>query len=738
MRPVSTTGTFLTRLAMTVGLSLAGCWLFGAHAVAWGLGGRSPVLNYDTAQYALAGRELADHGHLATTFALPLELPRHAAPPWPLAVVQPGLVLLEAALFRMVPIAPRIAGHQLYFMGRPDQREWLAIVVPLICYLMSAAVLARISMRLLERHAPDLPLPARVAAGCVLGLAFLLDPEAQHFATSGFTELPFTLGLVLALGALALAIAPEQPLLFGLLLGASGSFRANMLWLAPVLGVAAAALAPPPRRARVLLVVLAGYLVLAAPWWVYKWRAFGSPGWDLTRFVIWDGVGGRSWNSLYLTPDLPALPGGLEALSLIAAKVTRNLPGLLLAALTGPRALWLGALVVWLAVARGPRPLKVAAAAALAAFALGLLAAAASIPWLRYVFPARMPVEAAGLLALWGLTARIPARAEAPRLPRIVAVGAAVLALGWGALSSVRANLDAHAVAAERNLPGVATLLATGALMNREIPAGEAVMSNLGPILAWHTRRPVVHLALAPADLDACRRKLDLRHLILVYRDPDRAGPEWRDIVARPQEAMHDPALNIRRARTWRSEDGFTIVWLELGPARPRLAALAAPEERADPAQSAERLRSAATHLDAARGRAGSGARARLRHDERVGVRDRSPLLAVQHRRVLGGPLAQALDEHRHAVGEPVQRLGALSDPQDLVVGGALGGVKPASRIRVSTSATVVFARCPVARCTFSSYSVPPKSSAPKWSAIWPVFLPSLNQVAWMWSKLSR
>jgi hypothetical protein len=357
-----------------------------------------------------------------------------------------------------------------------------------------------------------------------------------------------------------------------------------MLWLAPVLAVAAAALAPPPRRGRVLLVVLAGYLIPTAPWWIYKWRAFGSPGWDLTRFVIWDGVGGRTWNSLYHTPDLPALPGGLEALRLIAAKVARNLPGLLLAALTGPRALWLGALVAWLAFVDGPRPLRIAGAAALAAFALGLLAAAASIPWLRYVFPARMPVEAAGLLALWGLAARMPVSAAAPRLPRIVAVGAAALALGWGVLSSARANLDAHAVAAERNLPGVATLLATGALMNREIPAGEPVMSNLGPILAWHTRRPVIHLALSPADLDACRRKLDVRHLILVYRDPDRAGPEWRDIVARPREAMHDPALNIRRARTWRSEDGFTIVWLELGPPRPRLA-LAAPGEHAASAQ---------------------------------------------------------------------------------------------------------------------------------------------------------
>src|SRR5882672_2515184 len=77
VRAVSTRGRFLTRLVVAVTLSLVGSWLWGLHASAWGLGRRSPVLNYDTAQYALAGRELATQGHLATTFALPLELSRH-------------------------------------------------------------------------------------------------------------------------------------------------------------------------------------------------------------------------------------------------------------------------------------------------------------------------------------------------------------------------------------------------------------------------------------------------------------------------------------------------------------------------------------------------------------------------------------------------------------------------------------------------------------------------------------
>jgi hypothetical protein len=574
---VSATGKFLTRVVTALTLSLTGAWLWGTHATAWGLGGRSSVLNYDTAQYALAGRELALHGRLQTTFALPLELSHHAAPPWPLAVVQPGLVLVEGAIFKLVPPSLSVGGHQLYWLGRPDQREWLVLVVPLVCYLLIGAGLAQIVTRLLERHAPELSLWTRATAGLVVGLAFMLDPESQHFAVSGFTELPFTLGLVFAVAALALEIAPARPLAFGLVLGLAGSFRANMLWLAPVMCAGAAAIAPRGRRLRVAAFVLTGYLIPAAPWWLYKWRAFGSPGWDLTRFVVWDGIGGRTWNSIYHLPELPPLPAGFEAARLLALKAARNLPGLLLAALTGPRALWLGALAAWLASARPPRPLFVAGLVTLATFGLGLLAAAESIPWLRYVYPARVLLEAAGLLAMGGLAARVPARAEAPSLPRILTIGAAALAIGWGALSTLRADVEARAVVADRNLPGAATLLATGVLMAREIPPGEAVMSNLGPLLAWHARRPVIHLALSPADLEGCRRRLDFRNVILVYREPERAGPEWSEIVAQPHAAEHNPDWNIRRTRVWKSEDGFDIVWLELGALKPRLAGVTAP-----------------------------------------------------------------------------------------------------------------------------------------------------------------
>ncbi len=587
---MSRTRTSLAAALLALALPVTGLLLWMQHADAWGLGGRSPVLSYDAAQYALAARELATHGRLATTFALPLELTRHAAPPWPLAVVQPGLVLLEGALFRLAPAEIRLGSTVLARLSRPDQREWLALVFPFCCYILIGLVLAVVTSRLLRRHAPALSEGRRLVAGLVVGLLFYLDPEAQHFATGGFTELPFTLGLLLGLAVLAgpgfagCPRAPRHALLLGLLLGVTGALRGSMLWLVPAFALAAAALAPRGRRARVLVLVLLGYALPLAPWWLYKWRAFGSPAWDLSRFAIWDGVQGRTWFSLHHVPEMPVLPTGLEAVGLLATKTARNLPRLLLDAGTGLRPLWLGAIVGWL-VAVWPRkertaedearrPLRVAALAVLGVLALSVLAAALGIPWLRYLFPARVAFEAAGLLALWALLARLLPAEPQRGLRRAVTIVVGALALGWGALQTASGNLEARTTAAERGMPGTLSLLQTAVLMNREIPAGEAVMSNLGPVLAWHARRPVLHLANSPADLDACRRRLEFRHVLLVFRDAAAAWPEWREVVARPTEARDRPEWNVQRVRVWRTADGFGIIWLELGPPPARLAAL--------------------------------------------------------------------------------------------------------------------------------------------------------------------
>ena len=125
----------------------------------------------------------------------------------------------------------------------------------------------------------------------------LLDPEAQHFALSGLTELPFTVLYLAALLGLARGAGVAYPFVFGLLLGVAGLFRANMLWLAPLFALGSAWCAPAGRRVPVALGVLGGFVLPLVPWWIYKWRAFGSPGWDITRYVIWDHRGLVFWGT---------------------------------------------------------------------------------------------------------------------------------------------------------------------------------------------------------------------------------------------------------------------------------------------------------------------------------------------------------------------------------------------------------------------------------------------------------
>jgi len=559
-------------VGILLALVLAGFGLWVLHGRAWGLGTRSPVLNYDTAQYAVAARELAEHGRLVTTFALPVELARHAVPPWPLAAVQPGLVITEAAIFRLVPKIIHIGDLFVFYLQVPHQREWLTLLIPFFCYLMLGAALALITARLLARHAPAVGPGGQRLAALTVGLAFLLDADAQHFAVGGYPELPFTLGLAGALAALLSdRAAPQRPFLFGLLLGVTGSFRASGLWLAPVLALAAAILAPG-RRIRVVLLALIGFALPLAPWWFYKWRAFGSPGWDLSSLILWEGVQGRTWFSLFNLPEPPVLPRGMEALGLMAAKIGRRLPGILAAAATGPRALWAGSLVLWLATCRPQRPLAVAGGVVLAANVMALLAAAASIPWLQFLFPTRVLLEAAGMLALWGLIARAPVPSIGPRFKWALKVGVAALAIGWGASQTLRGIEQARRTSTEHGVPSVLTLRDLGHRLRVRVPEHEVVMSNLGPMLSWYSGRSVVHLAQTPADLAACRRRLEFRHVLVVFRDVEAVWPGWEDVFKRPEEATRTPEWNIVREFHWRQYDGFRIVWLELGPPEATLA----------------------------------------------------------------------------------------------------------------------------------------------------------------------
>jgi hypothetical protein len=538
----------------------ASLWLL--HARAWDLGGRSPVLGYDTAQYALAARELSFHGRLASPFALPIELVHQADPPWPLAVVQPGLVLFEAFVFKLVP------AHGA--MATSDARAWLTLLLPFSAFLLIVGSLGITVRYLFREYHPTASAFERNGAALALGLMFALDPEAQHFAIGGFTEIPFTAGLLFAMLGLALGRAGETPFVYGLILGLTGLFRANMLWLGPLFMLGATALASPGHRIRTLVRVVIGFVLPLAPWWLYKWREFGDAGWDLSRYTVWDRIDGRDWFSLFHLPELPVVPHGPEAWRLLATKVARNLPGLVLDMTRGLRGLWAGSIVLWLLVVRPPRALAIAGLVILGAAGLSILTTALSIPWLRYLFPTRVLLECTGMLALWALIAGLPGLAAAQR--RGLQIAVAVLALGWGAWETNGGLAEARATSTERGVPTSITFTELSILINHELRPGEVVMSNLGPALAWQTLHPVIHLALSPADVESCRRRRDFRVILLAFREPDRAWPGWVEVMSRYGAAATEPGLGVLSERRYRSLDGFTVVWLTLGPLTPGVA----------------------------------------------------------------------------------------------------------------------------------------------------------------------
>ncbi|NOT33686.1 MAG: hypothetical protein HOP12_05880, partial [Candidatus Eisenbacteria bacterium] len=451
-------------------------------------------------------------------------------------------------------------------LERPDRREWLMLALPLACFLALAWLLSWLAYRVLREFAPGLGAWPRGVASTTLGLAFVLDPEAQHLAIGGLTEAPFTLGLVIACGALATGWAAHRPLAFGLLLGVTGLFRGNMLWFAPLFAIAAAASATPGRRRWPFVRVLSGYGLLLAPWWLHKAMSFGSPAWDLSALGLWDGVGGRNWLTLTHLPQMPELPSLSASLPLLIEKLSRNVASVGPSLVTGWRAVPVGALLVWIAFGRGAPRLRITAIAIAAATALSLVVAALGASWLRYLFPMRVPLEAAGLLALFALIARIPDAMLRASARRLIHAAIAVTALAWGVQQTRRGNLEAREVAATRALPGVATLNQLADRIVREVPAEEPVMSNLGSTLAWYADRPIVHLALTPNDVNACRDRLEFRHVLVVFPDSARSWPGWGEIVARPQLAAEHPGWSTREVRHWLTSEGLRAVWIELGP----------------------------------------------------------------------------------------------------------------------------------------------------------------------------
>jgi hypothetical protein len=265
----------------------------------------------------------------------------------------------------------------------------------------------------------------------------------------------------------------------------------------------------------------------------------------------------------------------VHALGLLGSKAWHNLGRLVPPMLMGPSGLWLGALVCW-PFTQDPRgdarvrPLVAAAVVLVVGLAIDTLTVSAGTPFLRYLFPTRALAGLAGLLALWSMLTRLSS--VSVRTRDVACVLAALLSIGWGAWTTRLAQDESRTSSLERGVPSSRTLTALSVTLSSVLTPGETLMSNLGPALAWQTHHPVIGLASSPADVAACRARHDFHHLVLVFRSAERAWAPWQEIVERPGAAATHPELGLRHERRYTTVDGFSVVWLELGPLQPQMA----------------------------------------------------------------------------------------------------------------------------------------------------------------------
>lgn len=293
------------RLHPLVPAALAACSvaMVIAHLQRTVFGPGAAWLTFDSAEYALAGRELAETGRLMTPFVHPATLHAGQHPPFPLLAGHPLVPVANAALFR-------IAG------ARPE----LTLVPAALAFVLLVTATAWLAFRVSR------------ASGVALaaGLAVMLSPWTLRFASEGLSEIPFA--ALVTIGLALLADFPERPrpVALGVVLGLAHLTRPVLVPMLPAWALGIVLLAPPGARVGALGRTLLGFVPFGLALVAYKALALGSPFADVGGTLVLAS----------LTPDLvvarlnrmmpppEALPYLMAHPDQLLHKVLRSLPSL--------------------------------------------------------------------------------------------------------------------------------------------------------------------------------------------------------------------------------------------------------------------------------------------------------------------------------------------------------------------------------------------------------------------------
>jgi hypothetical protein len=441
------------------------------------------VFTYDSAEYAIAGRQFSRTGALNTTYVDPGALYGKKSPPFVFIVGHPFVPIFDGVMFL-------IGG----------ERPALTLILPGLSYVMLVCLAAAFAFQLSR---------SRAMAMCV-GCAVAFHSIVLFFASDGLSEMPYTAVWIAALMLLWQMREQPRPFILGVVLGVAHFIRPVILPLIPI-WLVAGALMVPGRRRRTIVMMMAGFLPWIAMIALHRYIATGDPMADV----------GPSRLLTYLTPELT--PYRLRQYV--------DVPSPLAYVSEHPRAL------IEKIFKFGPAMAQ--RAFMVAGFFIGMLFL------IHLMSPAKRAGEkifrislALSLVLLIGLvTITVPSqRYFFPFLPLYIIMGLTELYLlmrarGWPELRTVGICAITVVLFASHTMSGwwntwreeksnrsnftEREWVDFGGHLRKVLPHRAVVASDAAPWLAWYADRPSVLLPATPAQLDPLHKRLVIDAVVL-------------------------------------------------------------------------------------------------------------------------------------------------------------------------------------------------------------------------------
>ncbi len=250
-------------------LLAAGLWWFQHREIPWAL------FTGDEYEYADLGRQLARGDGFTTGIIYPVE-------------VDYGVERGHPALLRP-PLWPLSMAAAFALTGPQEWAVHWVLMVFFAAMVGTAAALAGAR--------------GGVLAGAIAGVAVATSPQISALAYFGGTETLFGL---LSLAPFALLACGARPFWIGLVCGLAYLTRYNGVVLLPVVGLV---LFFAPGRVRALGELVAGFAVVALPWWIRNFAITGNPLFSLYNYAAYFSPFERSYTTTLLHSIEPNLSG---------------------------------------------------------------------------------------------------------------------------------------------------------------------------------------------------------------------------------------------------------------------------------------------------------------------------------------------------------------------------------------------------------------------------------------------